>query len=295
MLRKILKLLLLSIPITIAAFFVIGWQSYGNNMAVSEHCNNASEELAANFFEDVETIELLSRNDNVTLSGRWLSDEEQSRVVVMTHGLEECLSDARFIAAARLFHEADFSVLMVEMRNHGTSERTNGLHGFGSLAALDLLGAWDWVKKKGYSKENIAVYGQSLGGAAALHAGILEPVIATIVADSPMTRIDWVLSDGGAPEPFISLLKLIGNLHGFNLWRDPADGFLNDTKQRVLVIHSITDNVTPVKHARYLVDNNIFADTKIVIEVDDTPHVALAIDHPAMFEEIVIKFIESLP
>ncbi len=283
-----IKILLTPLLITALVFIYQGWSSFGSAMAVAETCISNADAASFATQNKSRALKVNSRSILLTLSALWLEKQGAKRAVVMTHGMDECLDDPRFIAAANLFQEAGFSVLLVEMRNHGKSGKTDGFHGFGTKAAQDLLGGWDWLKTRGYDEKNIVVYGQSLGGSAALFAAQQEPRVATIIADSPMIRIDWALVDGGSPSWFTPIFKAMAMVRGYNLWTDPAASFQASSSQLIAVIHSREDKITGVKHAEYLLESKPDNKLRFVTILEKGKHVATALNDPDAFRESAV-------
>ncbi len=282
------KKLILPLIITSLVFIYKGWSSFDSAMIVAQTCISKADTATLAIQQRGQLLEIKSRSSNLKLSALWLAKQGATQAVVMTHGMDECLDDPRFIAAANLFQEAGFSVLLVEMSNHGKSEKTDGFHGFGTKAAKDLLGGWDWLKSKGYDDKKIVIYGQSLGGSAALFAAQLEPLVATIIADSPMTRIDWALIDGGSPAWFVPIFKTVAMARGYNLWSDPAASFQASSPQLIAVIHSRKDRVTGVKHAEYLLENKPDNKLRFVTILDKGKHVTTALNNPDAFRKSAV-------
>merc|ERR1711964_437602 len=67
-----------------------------------------------------------------------------------------------------------FSVLAIELRNHGNSDRSSKPISFGLYESLDVLAALEYVadyKKTHFSGiERVVLMGESMGGASILHA-----------------------------------------------------------------------------------------------------------------------------
>ncbi len=284
----VIKKLLLPLLITALVFIYKGWSSFGSAMAVAQTCISKVDAATLATQKSGQALKVNSRSANLSLSTLWLETQDAKQAVVMTHGMDECLDDPRFIAAANLFQEAGFSVLLVEMRNHGKSGKTDGFHGFGTKAAEDLLGGWDWLKSKGYDDNKIVIYGQSLGGSAALFAAQQEPRVAAIIADSPMTRIDWALIDGGSPSWFVPIFKTVAMTRGYSLWSNPAASFQASSSQLIAVIHSRKDRVTGVKHAEYLLESKPDNKLRFVTILDKGKHVATARDDPEAFRKSAV-------
>jgi fermentation-respiration switch protein FrsA (DUF1100 family) len=103
--------------------------------------------------------------------------------VIFVHGKDACRGDElkspTFALAASLVN-AGLSVLMIDLRGHGSSSATRLT--YGTRERFDVLGAVDWLHQQGHTR--IGVLSASMGAAAALMAAAEEPAIAALVADS---------------------------------------------------------------------------------------------------------------
>ena len=87
-----------------------------------------------------------------------------------------------------MLHRAGFSVLLMDLRDHGDSDGDDGRFAGGSEEYLDVLGGWDWVAGQGVPEDRIGLLGLSFGSLNAIIAGGQEPLVPAVWADSAPAR-----------------------------------------------------------------------------------------------------------
>jgi dipeptidyl aminopeptidase/acylaminoacyl peptidase len=101
--------------------------------------------------------------------------------IVVVHGQSSCRRDPVLLLPAGMLHKNGFSVLLVDLRDHGDSQVEDGLYANGTEEYLDVLGAWDWlVTDRGIPEHRIGLLGESLGAAVAIIAAGEEPRVAAL-------------------------------------------------------------------------------------------------------------------
>jgi dipeptidyl aminopeptidase/acylaminoacyl peptidase len=89
-----------------------------------------------------------------------------------------------------MLHRAGFSVLLMDLRDHGDSGGDDARFAGGTDEHLDVLGAWDWVRARGVPEERIGLLGFSFGSVNALIAGGEDTRVPAVWADSAPPRTD---------------------------------------------------------------------------------------------------------
>jgi len=105
-------------------------------------------------------------------------------VVIVVHGKGSCRRDPVVLLPAGMLHRAGFGVLLIDMRDHGSSDYEDGRWAGGVEEYLDVLGAWDWLVGQGFREQDIGLFGTSLGAATVTIAMGEEPRVAATWADS---------------------------------------------------------------------------------------------------------------
>ena len=161
-----------------------------------------------NYGLDYENVSFEAR-DGVTLSG-WLIKGETDKVIIQSHFGVQCSrsgytpkgkgvmkgwdSDICFLRQAKLLHEAGYTVLMYDMRNHGESdEGTLPYVSWGKEEAKDVVAAVDFIATHpSYKNASIGLLSICMGqGASVMAFGLDEglkqyPNLKTMISVQPM-------------------------------------------------------------------------------------------------------------
>ena len=135
------------------------------------------------------------------------------------------------------------TVMAVDYPGYGESEgRPDVANVYQAAEAL-----WQYAVSRGFTSENIIIYGFSLGGGVASHLAESHPP-AALVLDSTFTRLRDVPSDH---LPFLApYLKLVlGDL------LDTKTRLVNNIRCPLLVLHSPGDTVVPYRLGRELFES----------------------------------------
>lgn len=207
---------------------------------------------------DYETIEFSARDEDITIHGWFVPTETESeQVVIVVHGLRMCRRDPTVLIPAGMLHRNNFNVLLIDLRNHGDSDVTDGRTAAGNREFRDILGAFDWLVSQGYEAEHIGIVGISLGGGASLIAFGEEPEIAAIWLDSTFADIRETVEDelarNGYPLLLISASDLIANMTGINLAEySPLESIQNHQERPIFLTHGTGDLRLKVEFAQDL-------------------------------------------
>ncbi len=156
----------------------------------------------ANLMPAPQDITFASRDPGMPgakLAGWWIPQDATSPsaapAVILVHGIYSCRREANVLVPAGMLHRAGFSVLLMDLRDHGDSEGDDRRFSGGTEEHLDVLGAYDWVVAQGVPADRIGVLGMSIGSMTALIAGGQEPGIAAVWADSAATTMDIAMGN----------------------------------------------------------------------------------------------------
>src|SRR5919106_1531859 len=202
-------------------------------------------------------VDLLS-TDGVSLSAWWVPAEGSSLAAVLVPGWGGYKFDEHLLQTVPVYHDAGYSVLLLDLRAQGESGGTRRTLGYREVR--DVRGALAWLRRQGYAPGEVVLHGWSMGGATALRAapgaGVGAVVEEAAYADLP------VLLKGEIPEfvRFGRLLRpailLAGRLFpDFDPWdvvpkNDAAK--LSDEGIPLFVIHSTQDGIVPYEQAKIL-------------------------------------------
>lgn len=150
--------------------------------------------------------------DGVPLVGWWMPATEPTiGTVIFLHGYTA--SKSQSLSVAPFLVRNGFHVLAFDFRAHG--ESGGAFTSVGLLEAEDVLAAVAFAKEK--SDAPIALFGWSMGAAAALNAAPHAPDVRAVVADSAFARLTNAISNElpsatGLPRfPFVPLILLFAS------------------------------------------------------------------------------------
>jgi hypothetical protein len=144
-------------------------------------------------FDDFQEVSFPSRDDRPLTIRAWYAPGPAGAddpLVVLVHGKGSCRRDPVVLLPAGMLHRAGFGVLMLDMRDHGSSDFEDGRWSGGVEEYLDVLGAWDWLLAQGHAPERIGLFGTSLGAATVTIAMGEEAQVAATWADSSYSDFD---------------------------------------------------------------------------------------------------------
>ena len=215
------------------------------------------EATPASFGLRYREVEFLS-TDGIRLSAWWVPVEGSSRAAVFVPGWGGYKFDEHLLQTLPVYHDAGYSVLLLDLRAQGESGGTRRTLGYREVR--DVRGALAWLRRQGYALDQVVLHGWSMGGATALRAAPGTGVAAVIeeagYADLP------ILLKGEIPEfvrfgrPLRPAILLAGRLFpDFDPWdvvpkREAAK--LSDEGVPLFVIHSTEDDIVPYEQARIL-------------------------------------------
>jgi dipeptidyl aminopeptidase/acylaminoacyl peptidase len=135
-------------------------------------------------------VRIPSRDPGIEVAGWWVPADDPATVasapaVIVVHGHTACRRDHDVLVPAGMLHRNGYSVLLIDLRDHGDSTREDGRYAGGTDEYRDVLGAWDWLRaEQGIAPASIGLVGISLGAATVLLAAGQEPGVAAVWEDS---------------------------------------------------------------------------------------------------------------
>jgi pimeloyl-ACP methyl ester carboxylesterase len=243
-------------------------------------------------FEDVQFV---SRHGEAMLSGWFLPGRGSKPTLIFVHGIDSVRSGDKAVElAARLVREG-FSVLLFDLRGHGSSGGGQVTGGY--LERWDLLGAFDFLVARGTPPGDIGVAGFSMGAGTAILAAAEEPGIRALVADSPYANVSDLMTREVARKTifpewivpiFLPAAKLMAKLvYRIDMGALVPENAVGRLPYPILVIHGTADTRIPMGqgirvHQAAHLDSIIW----LVPEVD---HVDSFSTHP---EEYVTRVVD---
>ena len=213
---------------------------------------------AAPYRFPAEEVRIPSRTAGISLGGWWAAPKKpETRVVVVVHGKLSCRHDPAVLLPAGMLHKAGFGVLMIDLRNHGTSDRDNGHWAGGTDEWQDVLGGFDWLRARGIPAASIGLAGYSMGAGASVYALGHEPTAAAAWLDSPYADIVSMSMKVAGPLKGVLVpgAMVMGQVLGGDplLGETPEEVFRTRLAGRpVAIVHGDADQTIPVEQGERL-------------------------------------------
>jgi fermentation-respiration switch protein FrsA (DUF1100 family) len=183
-------------------------------------------------FEDV----AIRTEDGETLHAWWIPANNARGAVILFHGNAGNISYR--LDYARMFDRLGYSTLLVEYRGYGRSTGSPSEQG----TYLDAAASWRWLSEtKGIARSDIALFGESLGGAVAAWLAERERPRALVLA-STFTSVPDLAAE---IYPFLPV-RLLSRFEYNTL------AALARIEAPVLVAHSPSDDIIPFSHGKRL-------------------------------------------
>ena len=245
---------------------------------------------------DFETVKFPARGDGNTISAWFIpSTTPSDRAVIVVHGADMCRRNTNVLLPAGMLANNGFNVLSIDLRSHGDSEVVGNRFTAGMTEYRDVLGAFDWLRIKGYADGKIGVLGVSMGGATAINAFGEEQSISAIWSDSAYADIPTVLKDqlalNGMPLFFSDAVLVVARLNGINLDMDAFSAIRSIQKfngRPVAIVHGSNDDWVNVNSAYRLYEAT--GKTADLWIIDGTRHVEGMFVYPDKYKERLIAF-----
>lgn len=303
--------------LTLVAYFGIGYYIYDLFTTVHPRCGSPymdgrREFTPASFkgvyypennidvrpylVKDFETVEFPARVDGNTISAWFIpSTTPSDRAVIVVHGADVCRRNTTVLLTSGMLANNGFNVLSIDLRNHGESAVVSRRFTAGVSEYKDVLGAFDWLRKKGYAANNIGVLGVSMGASTSINAFGEESAISALWADSAFADIPTVLDDqlklNGMPLFFADAVLIVARLNGTNMDMDaisPVRSIQKINGRPVTIVHGSKDDWVNVKSAYRL--NDATGKTADLWIIDGTRHAEAMFVYPGEYEKRLTAF-----
>ena len=217
-------------------------------------------DTAAYAMPQPELVVLPSREPGIDVSSWWIpAADAEAPAIVVVHGHNACKRDHAVLLPAGMLHRNGFSVLLIDLRDHGDSTLEDGRFAGGTDEYLDVLGAWDWLAGRGIPESRIGLVGISLGAATTLIAAGEEPRVAAVWEDSSYADISVAiraeLQRNGYPIFLewggVTMARLLSGDDFAS--RSPLEAIRRMAGRPVFVTHGTADSRLSVDYARDLI------------------------------------------
>ena len=218
-------------------------------------------DLSAWWFKDYQEIELIQEKEDLRINA-WIREAEtKAPWILFVHGLGSCKnSHTVLLPAAMMVHEG-YSVMLLDLREHGASSKIDLLHTAGQEEMQDVLSGWRWIHEvKGIAAKQIGVYGVSLGAGAVALAFAEEPRMGAIWLDSPFADMEKIVRSEllrlGYPTFLSGGAKMAGQLFGGIdiMERSPLEGAGAIGNRHLFIAHGKQDERVPPVHGQMMCD-----------------------------------------
>lgn len=249
-----------------------------------------------------EAVTIPSRDAGIEVSGWYIrAAAPDAPVVVVVHGVTACKRDHAVLLPAGMLHRNGFSVLLIDLRDHGDSTFEDGRYAGGTEEYRDVLGAWDWLQSsRGVPAERIGLVGVSLGAATVLIAMGHEPGIAATWEDSSYADLPSIIRDELTRAGYPTFLETGAVLAARILGGDdltsfsPRDGVDLLDGRPIHIAHGDLDERIAVRYGHQLVDAAEAAgSTPDTWFVAGSGHTQAMVDQPGEYERRLVEFFET--
>lgn len=235
--------------------------------------------------------------DGTRIDGVWLSHPRAAGAVLLVHGLGA--EKVQFLAAADGFVSRGFSVLAIDLRDHGASSGLSST--LGLLESEDVRAAWAELLASTRDRDMPRVlFGISLGGAAVnLAAPSLEHVDG-IVLDSTFADVGhiarrWLPLPEGLRDPTLLLARAFAlPVVGYPVLDVVPAAAARDNRGTypVLVFHSRRDPMIPFSEAEALVA--AYGKRARLVAFDDVSHPNAHLYAPVAYDRAIGELCDAI-
>ena len=273
--------------------------SYVVASGVTKAERKEQEDHPSSYGLEYEDVEFVSRRGDVKLSGWFIPGHSTGPTLIFVHGIGSIRTgDNATDLAARLVGRG-FSVLMFDLRAHGSSEGDKVFGG--QYERQDVLGAFDYLVGRGVAPSRIGVLANSMGAGASVLALSDEPAIRALVADSSYASASdliaheisrkTIIPKWVAPV-FVPGAKFLASLFfDIDVGALVPEKAVADLDYPILIVHGTADTRIPVDHGVRL--HMASHPESVLWMVADVDHVDAFITYPEQYVEKVASYFNA--
>lgn len=251
-------------------------------------------------------VRLPSRDAGIEIAGWWVPAGDPANVattptVIVVHGFTACRHDHAVLLPTGMLHNAGFSVLLIDLRDHGDSTREDGRFAGGTDEYRDVLRVWDWLRtEQGIAASSIGLLGISLGAATVLLATGQEPGVAAVWEDSSYADLGSAIDAELGREGYPTFLAFEGVLAARLISGDdlvsysPLDAVAKLDGRPLAISHGTADTRLSVEYGHRL-EAAARADGTPVVAwyIDGAEHTEAMITHAEEYERRLVDFFRA--
>jgi pimeloyl-ACP methyl ester carboxylesterase len=274
---------------------VYGYISFMITSGLTNWDRQQQADEPGNYALQYEEVEFTSRGDAITLDGWYLPGNNEKPTIIFVHGIGGMRSGDNATEIAYHLVDQGFNVLLFDLRAHGSSggDYVSG----GYFEQQDVLGAIDFLVKRGVTTDDIGVIGFSMGAGTSILALVEEPGIRALVVDSPYARASDLLTNETALKTgipkwlssiFIPTAKAMASLfYGIDIGALVPEEAVRQLTYPILVIHGEEDTRIPYTHGERVYGEAYQGST--IWLVPGVDHADAFLDYP---EEYILRVTE---
>lgn len=253
-LRKVLIWLITLLLVGVGTAFTAFSYSVAAWVTAARHSPPSVNVKVFNATGIVWPVSFPARGEKVQLSGWLLIPSMATHLsLIIVPGWNEDRSS--YVGLADEFLAGGFTVLVFDPQGTGLSTGTHQT--LGAEESKDVLGAYDFMLKKGYRASGMTILGRSEGAAAVIVASPQLPKVAALVADSSYAELGSVLSEQwnnltGLPGFTDFLASWFASQNGANPGLDLTKIVAGEPKRAFLFIQANGDSLIPPANAKEL-------------------------------------------
>ena len=249
-------------------------------------------------FNNYEEVTFPSRSSDVKIHAWYTEVNPQKPVIILTHGIRPaCKNNHEMLLASAMLIQSGFNVINIDLQNHGQSSKVSRFISFGQKEYLDILGAYDWLKKQGYIDGQIGLMGMSLGAVTSAIAFSKEHNIKAVWLDSPYsdfnTMFCYELKSKNLPCFFKYGVRFLAKVFmGTSLDSIKTTAAISTKNARhIFLTHGKKDKRIPFTHADKF--TTIAHEKNVDIQtwfIDDTKHLDAIFKYPDLYKKYLSDF-----
>ena len=289
----------IAILVVMVVVVLYGLVSFLIAQGVTNASRKPQEQIPSDFNLVSEDVEFFSRRGDVKLSGWYLPGDDSSPHLIFVHGIGSVRSGDKAVGLAARIVGLGYNVLMFDLRGHGSSGGDKVSGGFYERA--DVLGAFDYLLRRGVDTGRVGLMGFSMGAATSIMAAAQEPGIIAVAADSTYANASELIAREAArktPIPgwltpvFMPAAKLMANgIYGIDIGSLVPEESVAILGYPVLVIHGTGDKRIPLEQGQRVAD--AAKEGSSIWLVPEVDHVDAFLTHPDEYTERVNEYFSS--
>ena len=227
----------------------------GLEEGIMEKNATIASDMEAYWFDQWDNATIDVPDEPITLAA-WIMETNASQPwVILVHGIRSCKANHEVLIPAAMLHQADFNIILFDLRDHGNSTVEDGLVSAGQRDYRDVLAVWSWLQEeKGVPAPSIGIMGISLGAGTTAIAFDQERDVEAVFLDSPFSSMDRIISEELEFAGFPTFLKdaavFAGKIQsGDNLVKfEPLSGAENIGNRSMFITQSNDDYRIKIHH-----------------------------------------------